>query len=112
VLWAGALVLAAGLAMLAVGGPLTTPTIPGLEAVQAQQIPESDLGQPGQGSFTGVLRAEGVTAADPFFDKALTDQLEAIRQDKRVARVISPVDLPHPYGDAVISVDKTRARWR
>ena len=109
VLIASGAMLLVSLAMLVRGGPLTTPTIDGIGWTRAQDLIEHDLGQPGQASFTLLLHADGVLASDPRFDRALHEQLDAFRADPRVQQVISPVDLPHPYGDAFISADQTHA---
>ncbi len=102
VLVASAAFLALAVAVLARGGSLTSGVIHGLEAERAQQIVDAVTHRAADTTFVVVLHASGLDARDPEFVDAARAALAPLRDDERVASVISPDSLPLPYAAAMI----------
>jgi uncharacterized membrane protein YdfJ with MMPL/SSD domain len=88
------LFLAASVAMLVRGGPLTSGTIHGLEAERAQELVAEVLGHPADTTFVAVLHADDLDAATPAHRDAVRRALEPLRTNPRVLSVVGPEDAP------------------
>jgi putative drug exporter of the RND superfamily len=101
VLVASAALLALAGAVLIEGGSLISGVIHGLEAEKAQQIVASVTGQIADTTFVAVFHADGRDAQDSAFADDVHAALAPLRDDPRVARVLSPDDLPEPYASSM-----------
>ena len=95
-LTSGAL-LALAVGVLVHGGSLTSGVIRGLEAEKAQEIVAAVTGRPADTTFVVVFQADGLDARDDAFMAAMHAAMEPLREDPRVAGVVSPDDLPQAY---------------
>ena len=102
VLFASAAFLALAVAVLVRGGSLTSGVIHGLEAEKAQRVVDDVTGRPADTTFVVVFHAEGLDARDAAFADAAHAALAPLRDDPRVAAVVSPDDLPETYATALI----------
>lgn len=103
------LFLAGAALLLWRGGDLTTGTIHGIEAQDAQETMETALGKRAGPSFVAIFRSEKWTTDDPDFFVAMANALEPLDQDPNVASVLSPVEAPTQIGSELVSRDKHRA---
>ena len=94
---------------LARGGHLTTGTIQGIEAEDAQQLVERARGEHGGPSFVAMYSSKTTTVDDPSFYEEMGNSLEPLASDPHVVAVLSPVEAPGPIGAKLVSRDKTRA---
>jgi RND superfamily putative drug exporter len=95
-LTSGAL-LALAVGVLIHGGSLTSGVIHGLEAEKAQEIVADVTHHPTDTTFVVVFHRDGEGARDPAFQGAMSAALAPLREDARVAGVVSPDDLPEAY---------------
>ncbi|CAN5139993.1 MMPL family transporter [soil metagenome] len=91
------------------GGHLTTGTIQGIEAEDAQLMVEAARGDQGGPNFVAMYSSKTMTVDDPAFYEEMGKSLEPLATDPHVAVVLSPVEAPGPIGAKLLSRDKTRA---
>ncbi len=91
------------------GGHLTTGTIQGIEAEDAQQLVDHARGEHGGPNFVAMYSSKTTTVDDPAFYEEMGKSLEPLADDPHVAAVLSPVEAPGPIGAKLVSRDKTRA---
>jgi uncharacterized membrane protein YdfJ with MMPL/SSD domain len=94
--------LALAVGVLIQGGSLNSGVIHGLEAEKAQEIVAAVTGRPVDTTFVVVLHADGLDAREGTFADAASAALTPLRDDPRVAAVISPDDLPEAYAAPMI----------
>ena len=94
--------LALAVGVLIQGGSLTSGVIHGLEAEKAQEVVAAVTGRPVDTTFVVVLHADGLDAREGTFADAASAALAPLRDDPRVAAVISPDDLPEAYAAPMI----------
>ena len=97
--------LTASVAMLVRGGHLTSGTIEGLEAEQAQHLVEQVLGRNLDTTFAVVFQASDLQPDDQDFQTAMQKALEPLRSDPGVAAVTAPDDAP-----AALALDMENGR--
>jgi putative drug exporter of the RND superfamily len=94
--------LALAVGVLVQGGSLTSGVIHGLEAEKAQEVVAAVTGRPVDTTFVVVLHADRKGAPEDGFADAASAALAPLRDDPRVAAVISPDDLPEAYAAPMI----------
>ena len=94
VLAASAVILAASLTSVAIGGKLTGAFFTGLEATVAGDQVEKVLGRSVDSTVVFVFQSATLAPTSPEFTRAMNDALEPVRKDAAVAKVEVPSELP------------------
>jgi len=95
---ASGVLLAISVALLAMGGTLTSggPLTSNLQAYKAGNLVTSELGAAKVTSnFDLIFRSDTLTVNDPQFQAAVTDALAPIEGDSRISKMITPYNAPN-----------------
>lgn len=94
VLAASAVLLAASITSVLIGGKLTGAFFTGLESTVAGKQVEQVLGRSVESTVVFVFQSERLAPASPEFTRAMSDALQPVRTDPDVAKVELPSELP------------------
>ncbi|TMF15132.1 MAG: hypothetical protein E6I35_12070, partial [Chloroflexi bacterium] len=95
---ASGVLLAISVALLAMGGTLTSggPLTSNLQAYKAGNLVTNELGAAKVTSnFDLIFRSDTLTVNDPQFQAAVTDALAPIEGDSRISKMITPYNAPN-----------------
>jgi RND superfamily putative drug exporter len=92
VLVSSGLFLGLAIALLLRGGSLSSGAISGLHAERAQRIVDEVQGRPSETTFIAVFRPRGGAEGRPTLLAELRRTLDTLRNDSRVAAVVSPFE--------------------
>ena len=95
---ASGVLLAISVALLAMGGTLTSggPLTSNLQAYKAGNLVTNELGTAKVTSnFDLIFRSDTLTVNDPQFQAAVTDALAPIEGDSRISKMITPYNAPN-----------------
>ncbi len=88
----------ASLAMLWAGGELTTGTIGGLEAEQAQQLVDRVVGHAEDTTFVAIFHSADLDPDDDAFTAGMAEALAPLRADPAVASIMTSETAPAAIG--------------
>ncbi|HSO39203.1 MAG TPA: MMPL family transporter, partial [Labilithrix sp.] len=103
VLAAAALFLALAVASLVRGGPLTSATIDGLEAGEADALAASITGHPVATTLVVHFRSADLEPSGSAFGEAVAQALAPLAHDARVLSVLAPRDAPSPLRERMLA---------